>query len=73
MARASKKKASRGKSAPKASSRKKAEVAEVEVVEEEKGLGLEDGMVIMTTLALVAAILMVDYQLADQFGKGTFF
>jgi hypothetical protein len=49
------------------------EAAEVEVVEEGRGLGLGDGMAIVTTLMLLVAIVMVDYLLGKHYGKGLFF
>ena len=45
---------------------KKAVVAEVEVVEEKRGLGVGDGLVLATTLTLVAAVLLVDYLLGKR-------
>lgn len=56
---------SRRKAAP-------AAIAEVEVVEEEKGLGIDDGVVIVTTLCLLVAFLFVD-ALRGQYGTGLFF
>lgn len=58
---------------PKAKSRKAAAPAEVEVVEESGGMTIDDGIPIMSTVLLVAAILFVDYALAHQYGAGTFF
>ena len=46
-------------------------VAEVEVVEEGKGMGIDDGMVIMTTVLLIAAFFLVDYVLGTDYAKGT--
>jgi hypothetical protein len=45
----------------------------VEIVEEGKGMGMEDGIVIVTTVILITTILMVDYHLASYFQAGTFF
>lgn len=74
MARSSKKRGSRGGSGSKGRKEKKAApAAEVEVVEEGKGMGMEDGMVIVTTVILIATILMVDYHMASYFQDGTFF
>lgn len=56
------------KSAPAA-----APVAEVEVVEEGKGLGIDDGIVLMTTVVLVIAFFITDYVLGTDYGKGLFF
>jgi len=50
-----------------------APVAEVEVVEESGGLTIDDGIPIITTVLLVAAILFVDYALGTQYGAGKFF
>ena len=47
-------------------------VAEVEGGEEEKGMGIDDGVVLMTTVLLVVAFVMVDYVLGSHYGgKGT--
>ncbi|HJM58823.1 MAG TPA: hypothetical protein QF446_16030 [Planctomycetota bacterium] len=74
MARSSKKRGSRGGSGSKARKEKKAApAAEVEVVEEGKGMGMEDGMVIVTTVVLIATCLMVDYHMASYFQDGKFF
>ncbi len=74
MARSSKKRGSRGGSGSKARKEKKAApAAEVEVVEEGKGMGMEDGMVIVTTVVLIATCLMVDYHMASYFQDGQFF
>ena len=72
MARSSKKRGSRGDSKGR-KEKKAAPAAEVEVVEEGKGMGMEDGMVIVTTVVLIATILMVDYHMSSYFQKGTFF
>jgi hypothetical protein len=69
------------KSRSRASSRKPAsqsrkstdQAAEIEVVEEEGGLGIEDGVVLGTTLLLVVAILLIDRNLGVNFGQGMFF
>ena len=45
----------------------------VEVLEEEKGMGVGDGMVLATTILLVAACLMTDYLLGAHYGEGLFF
>ena len=85
MARSSRARGNRGggggggrrQAAPKATSRKSAKkaapVAEVEVVEEKKGMGIEDGLPIMTTIILLAAFLMTDYLLGTEYGGGIFF
>ena len=44
----------------------------VEVVEEEKGLGIDDGIVIMSTVLLVVAWLLIDYD-KGRYGAGLFF
>lgn len=64
-----------GKSAKKSRKSKKAEVSvdEVEVVEESKSLGIDDGMVIVTTLILIAAFVFTDYLLGVDYAKGWFF
>ena len=56
-------------------SAKKAAAAneEVEVVEESKGLGIDDGVVLGTTLLLVAAFFITDYRLGVDYAKGLFF
>ena len=64
-----------GKSAGKSRKSKKADVSvdEVEVVEESKSLGIDDGMVIVTTLVLIAAFVFTDYLLGVDYAKGWFF
>jgi hypothetical protein len=47
-------------------------VAEVDVVEERKPAGMEAGIAIMTTLALIGAILVIDYCLSG-YGGAMFF
>jgi hypothetical protein len=47
--------------------------AEVEVVEESKGMGWEGGVAIITTILLLVAILMTDYDLGKHYGTGMFF
>jgi hypothetical protein len=42
-------------------------------VEDTPGLSMGDGLVITTTLLLVAAILLTDYMLGAHFGRGLFF
>lgn len=80
MARSQRKKAaargatSRGRAQGRSStsrSRKKAAPAteEVEVVEEGAGMGIDDGIVIVTTVALLAACLLVDAYLG-KYGDG---
>lgn len=65
----------RGKRESRATSKKVAAVpvAEVEVVEEEKGLGVDDGVILMTTVLLVVAFFLADYLLGTDYGKGLFF
>ena len=65
--------ASRGGS--KATSRKTAAapVAAVEVVEEKKGMGIDDGIPILTAVVLLTAFLFVDYLRGTQYGEGMFF
>lgn len=48
-------------------------VAEVEVVEEEGGLGLEEGIIVITTVALVAAIALIEANLVGMYGAGFIF
>lgn len=45
---------------------------DVEVVEEDAGAGWETGVAVMTFVALLVAILLVDMHLAD-YGAGMFF
>ncbi|MDP6538367.1 MAG: hypothetical protein QF903_09105 [Planctomycetota bacterium] len=61
------------KSETKGRSKKAAAVAEVEVVEEEKGLGVNDGIAIGTTILFLVAILLTDYTLGTEYGTGLFF
>lgn len=58
---------------PRATSRKKEAPAPVEVVEEGKGLGIDDGIAIVTALLLVVSILLVDYDWGTHYGGGMFF
>lgn len=48
-------------------------VDDIEVVEEEAGLGIDDGIVFMTTLILIVAWLMVDYSRGTNYGEGMLF
>lgn len=50
-----------------------APVAEVEVVEEEGGMGIDDGIPIITGVLLLVAFIMVDYVLGTDYGTGMFF
>ena len=54
-------------------STRKPEVAEVEVVEESAGMGVEAGVSIMTCIVLLVAILMVDYDRGVNYGEGALF
>ena len=47
--------------------------AEVEVVEEEGGMGLEEGIIVLTTLALVAAIALIESHLVGVYESGVLF
>jgi hypothetical protein len=64
--------------APRAKSRKSAApppataVVEVEIVEEERGLGIEDAVAIFTAILLLVACLLVDADMG-RYGKGLFF
>lgn len=49
------------------------EVATVEIVEEEKGLGIDDGIIVLTTILLLAAFLMLDYHRGKHYGEGMLF
>lgn len=58
---------------PKARSKRAAVVeAEVEVVEEGKGLGIDEGVILVTTILLLAAILVTDHILGG-YAAGLFF
>ncbi|HED65620.1 MAG TPA: hypothetical protein ENJ09_08695 [Planctomycetes bacterium] len=57
---------------PRAKSRKPATTTEVEVVEEEGGGNIDTGIVAITTIVLIAAILLVDH-LRGMYGEGMFF
>ncbi len=57
---------------PKTKSKKPAATAEVEVIEEAAGEGIDTGIVVMTSLILVAAFLFVD-KLRGMFDEGMFF
>ncbi len=83
MARSRKKASSRsgGGRSTKATSRKSAGSgrraapadAEVEVVEESKGLGIDDGIAIITGLVLLAAFLLTDHYRGTRYGEGLLF
>ena len=45
----------------------------VEVVEEEGGMGIDDGIIIMTTLLLLTAVLFMDYTRGKFYGEGMLF
>ena len=64
-----------GRRTPRATSRKQEApaTASVEVVEEGKDLGLDDGIAIVTALLILVAILLVDYDLGTHYGRGVFF
>ena len=47
--------------------------SEVDVVVEKKGMGWEGGVVIITFLVLLAAVLCVDWDLGHKFNEGMFF
>ena len=51
----------------------RAESVEVEVVEEESGIGFEAGVAIVTTIVLLVAFLMVDYDRGKNYGEGLMF
>ena len=46
--------------------------ATVDVVEEEKGIGLEEAIVFFTTILLIVAFIMID-QARGAYGEGMFF
>lgn len=74
MARARKKAAtSRGPTRSQSRKAPAPAVAEVEVVEEEGGLGLEDGIIVLTTLALLVAIILIESHLVGVYGSGVIF
>lgn len=52
--------AARGATRTQSKKKAAAPAAEVEIVEEEKGLGLDDGMIVIASIILLVAILMVD-------------
>ena len=47
--------------------------AGVEIVEEGKGLNIDDGVVIATTLIFIAALVMIDRELGLHYGTGLLF
>ena len=80
MARSSRARGGRGgggasKRQTKATSRKAkaAPVADVEVVEETKGIGIDDGVPVVAFLLLLTAIIMIDYVWGTQYAGGVFF
>lgn len=46
---------------------------EIEVVEEEGGMGIDDGIAIMTFLLLLAGFLFIDYARGKYHGEGMMF
>lgn len=62
-----------GRSSTRSKSKKAApaEIAEVEVVEEAGGMGIGEGILIMTFIILTAAAVMTDYALSITEGSGT--
>jgi hypothetical protein len=58
-----------------AKSRKEAPAKEaaVEVVEEGGGLGIDDGIVIVTAILFLAACLLLDKEMAGNYGSGWIF
>jgi len=56
-----------------AKSKKKPAVAEVEVIEEQKGLGIDDGVVILTTILFLVAFVLTDFKLGSEYQQGLFF
>jgi len=73
--KASSSRRSGGQRSTKATSRKQAAPAEaeVEVVEESKGLGMEDGIAIVTAVMLLAAFLLTDHYRGTRYGEGMLF
>jgi hypothetical protein len=65
-AKAAPERAARSRKAPEAE-------AEIEVVEEEAGLGIDEGIIIVSTLCILAAIVITDYALGTYYGGGWFF
>ena len=75
MARA-KQKGRRSGGAPAAKQAKAAPapvVDEIEIVEEEGGMGVDDGIVIITTIMLLVGFLMLDYHRGKHYGEGMMF
>jgi len=62
---------SRGASA-RSTSRKEAAPAAVEIVEEEPGMGINEGIILTTTIVLIVAWLFVDFHYG-RYGGGMFF
>lgn len=78
MARSSKARGGGGggrRAQSKAKSRKAAPApaADVEIVEEKKGMGIDDGLPIMTAIILITAFMLVDYMRGTLHGEGLFF
>ena len=75
MARSRSSRSKRGSKPAKSRRSKQTEevVEEVEVVEEGRRLGIDDGMVIITFLMIVAAFFLTDYLLGTDYGQGMFF
>ena len=79
MARSRSRRGSSGGSSPRqtrATSRKKSAptaAAEVEVVEEADGLGVESAVAIITAVFLVAGLIFLDMEMGKHFGEGILF
>ena len=63
----------RGRTTTRASTSRKVDLPDVQILDEDEGMGIEDGIAIITTLILLAAIFLIDYDLGKNFGEGMFF
>lgn len=64
---------SRKSKEPKKAKDKAKATAGVEIVEEGKGMNIDDGVVIATTLIFLAALVMIDRELGLHYGAGLLF
>ena len=72
MARARRQSSSSSSRPAARSTSRKTRTTEVEVVEEDQGFGMEEGIIFMTTLILVVAFVLVDMA-RGKYGEGMFF
>ena len=72
MARSRRKAPARAERTTRSKAKKPTPAQEVEVVEDEAGLGMEDGIIILTAVVLVVAFFFMDYS-RGAYQEGLFF